>query len=127
MRVLVTGFNLQETARQSGSIRFQTDLPYVLNVTLPARGPGTAGETFRLLRVLMPDGNPDVSGAKQSAAFVQALGQTPWTLRCPRDVWMISTGLSGAACALWNSLDAQLEPFEDLSLEFGAGSGEDEQ
>lgn len=120
MRALVTGFNLQESARQSGSMRLQTDLPYVLNVMLPACVPDPAGETFRLLRILMPDG----SEAEQSAAFVQALGQTPWTVRCSRDVWMISTGLSAAASALWNRLDALLEPFEDLSLEFGAGPGE---
>ena len=123
MRALVTGFNLQETARQSGSMKFQTDLPYVLNVMLPAWVPGQAGETFRLFRVLIPD----IGEAEQSAAFVQALGQTPWTLRCPQEVWMISTGLSEAAYALWNRLDAQLQPFEDLSLEFRAGPEEGEQ
>ena len=120
MRVLVTGFNLQETARQSGSMRLQTDLPYALNVMLPGWVSGPASETFRLLRVLMPDG----SEAGLSAAFVKALGQTPWTLRRPQDVWMISAGLSDVACALCNRLDAQLQPFEDLSLEFRAGSGE---
>ena len=102
MRVLVTGFNLQETARQSRSMRLQTDLPYVLNVMLPDWVPGSAGDALRLLRVLMPDGSPDtdIGEAEQAAAFVQALGQTPWTLRCPQEVWMISTGLSEAACTL---------------------------
>ena len=123
MRAVVTGFNLQATARQSGSMSLQTDQPYVLNVMLPACVPDKIRETFRLLRVLMPDG----SEAEQSVAFVQALGQTPWTLRCPQGLWIISTGLSAATSVLWNSLDALLEPFEDLSLEFGAGPGEGEQ
>lgn len=114
MRVSVTGFNAWETSRQVLTLAFKTQLPYVLNVTLPTGVPRSAGDSLRLLKIFTPDGRE----AEQSAAFVDALGQSVWTVRCVDTVWMLSTGLSGAAYALWNRLDSQLQPFEDLTLQF---------
>lgn len=116
MRVLVTGFNLQETGGQSGSTRLQNDLPYVLNVMLPVWNPDLAsvGTTLRLLRVLMPDGRE----AEHSAALTDAPDQQVWRVRRPGAVPMISTGLSEATKLIWTQLDSLLQPFEDLTLEF---------
>ncbi|WP_425147772.1 hypothetical protein [Deinococcus sp.] len=126
MRVPVTGFNLYETQRQPGALHLETPLPYVLNVILPAppvaAQPNAWEGAYSLLSVEPPGQEWDVQGQAWAEAFVAALGQERWTVR-RSVVWMLSTGLSERAYALWNSLDAALEPFSDLTLLFELAGG----
>jgi hypothetical protein len=113
MRALVTGFSACEASRQGRAMAFGTQLPYVLNVTLLSGIPGLAGDIFRLLKVFLSDGNE----AQDSAAFVGAVGQTRWTVRCINAAWMLSTGLSETAYAIWNRLDSHIQPSDNLNLD----------
>ncbi|WP_407568725.1 hypothetical protein [Deinococcus altitudinis] len=133
MRVLVTGFNSGETSRQAVTMFFATHLPYVLNVMLPAGWSGHEGQRYTLHSVCFPDEQESVQDAGRTvpdlaapvarlttpqAAFVEALHGEPWTARRCNTVWMISTGLSASANALWTVMDAAFHPFEDLELGF---------
>lgn len=86
--------------------------PVTLEVVLPEGWPPRAGARHQLQGLTGPDGR----APPQAPEFVAAVRGHAWTVRRVGALWVLGTPLTEAAALLWDRMNSDLEPFDDLTL-----------